>query len=236
MRTVLFASASILLFSLTLVGQNAPVQCSGVTVVGPDKMIRAGEEMVFTTKLVGDKAPSPIKYHWTIDGGTIKSGQGTATLVVQTTKEDAARNITATVQIAPCGPLDYTVSSASGAVLPEFCTKPLTEYGKIRWLDEMAQLDGLLIQLNSDLDTVGSVYIQLERRETMEDTKKHILKIVKHFRSRDKDFDVGRLMLLVQEGRDHHITILNLHLPTGDLPKCDNNKDCSLFSGKDFLP
>jgi hypothetical protein len=138
------------------------------------------------------------------------------------------------------------MASDTSPVAPDVCTKPLTEYGKIRWPDEMAQLDSLLFQLNNDPNSVGSVYIQLERGETIENTKKHILKILKHFRWRDKDFDVGRLIFLVVEGRDQHTTLLNVYPEGAELPRCDKecalfglarcDKECGLFRGKDFRP
>ena len=235
MRTVLLASASILLLSLTLVGQNTPMQCSGIRVVGPDKLTTAGDDIVFTAQLVGDLAPSPIKYNWTISSGTMKSGQGSPSIVVQTTTKDAGANITATVEIGPCGPRDYVVSSATASVARVDCRLPLDQYGKARWLDEMARLDNFWIQLKSDPKVIGIFYIRLESGETIDTTKKHILKILKHFKWRDKEFDLGRLRFLVLEGADHHSTTL-LAFPEGaEMLTCDNT-ECSLFSGKDFRP
>ena len=79
--------------------------CATVDVSGPAGITNPGDTMTFTASVTpGTYEPT---YNWTVSAGTIVSGQGTPSITVQTTREMAGGNVTATVDIGGA-PADCT--------------------------------------------------------------------------------------------------------------------------------
>jgi hypothetical protein len=67
--------------------------CADVSVTGPSGLVKAGETMTFTATTSGGNVAT---YNWSVDAGTIISGQGTNTITVQTSAGQTG-NVTATL-------------------------------------------------------------------------------------------------------------------------------------------
>jgi hypothetical protein len=63
-----------------------------------DDPVKAGETLTFTANVAGIPTEN-ITYNWTVSAGTIVEGQGTSQIKVETAREMAGGNLTATVEI-----------------------------------------------------------------------------------------------------------------------------------------
>jgi hypothetical protein len=97
-RAVLCLIAGLLLAApMKASAQDAPASCPTVRVSCPDS-VEVGADLTFTASVSGDPAGVTPTYNWTVSAGSIKSGQGTAAIVVDTTGT-GGQTITATVDV-----------------------------------------------------------------------------------------------------------------------------------------
>ena len=89
------------------------IECPTLGVLGPNGPKSAGEEMIFTANLTGG---AQVTYTWKVSSGTILSGQGTASITVDTTGL-AGQTVTATVEIGGLDPEGNCITTASGSAL-----------------------------------------------------------------------------------------------------------------------
>ncbi len=90
-----------------------PCVCPTLSVSGPSSAVKEGEMMTFTANAGGVD-----KYNWTVSAGTIKEGQGSAVITVDTSGVACGTSVTATAEMAGS---DFcadcrTTSSASGDI------------------------------------------------------------------------------------------------------------------------
>ena len=98
------------------------------------------------------------------------------------------------------------------------------------WKNERPRLDNLLIRIRQNPEYKAFFYIYVGSDETLDGAKKHIIKMVRHFKSRDKDFDAGRLDFALQKAERGHYTKFAIMDNKIDLPKCGDG--CTLINGK----
>jgi hypothetical protein len=73
--------------------------CPVIEISTPADPVKAGETVTFTAKIPGDFVSENTTYNWTVSAGTIVEGQGTPQIKVETMREMADGNLTATVEI-----------------------------------------------------------------------------------------------------------------------------------------
>ena len=76
---------------------NAQANCPTVRTSCPDS-VKVGEELTFTANVSGGDQNVTPTYNWTVSAGSISSGQGTSTIIVET-QEAGGMTITATVDV-----------------------------------------------------------------------------------------------------------------------------------------
>jgi hypothetical protein len=227
----------ILLFSMATVvavaGQDGLQSCPTLTIKGPAGITSAGDTMVFTATATGSRT-----FSWTVSAGTIESGQSTSTITVRTTRDMSGSNVTATVSIGAVAERNSgtecpsTVSDTAGVMAEIACGLAADDYGRIRWADERARLDNLLIQIRHNPDSRALLLISIEENETLDSTKKHISNILKHLRSRDRDFDLSRMNFAVKRSEQHSTKVYIV--PEGaDFPEC---RDCTFVNTTSLSP
>ncbi len=106
--------------------------CADVSVSGPAGLVKAGDTMTFTANTSGGNVGT---YNWSVDAGTIVSGQGTNTITVQTTAGQTG-NVTATLNTT--------------GDCPE-CAKTVTAVGSIEGLAEARLIDTINAASNDDI-------------------------------------------------------------------------------------
>lgn len=136
---------------------EAICDCNTLSVTGPAGLTEPGDAMTFTANVSGGSA-TPT-YNWTVTGGTIESGQGTASISVRTSMNDAGQNITATVNLGGLDPNCNCPSTASetGSVTTKPEASLVDEYGKLQADDVRARLDAFFLELQNNPTNQGYI-------------------------------------------------------------------------------
>lgn len=131
--------------------------CGTLSVTGPAGLTDPGDVMTFTANASGGSA-TPT-YNWTVSGGTIESGQGTASIRVRTSADDAGKNITATVSLGGLDPNCncQTEASDTGSITTHPDPVLIDEYGKLKADDVRARLDAFFLELQNNPTNQGYV-------------------------------------------------------------------------------
>lgn len=118
--------------------ESKPIKpdCPAISITGPARMTSPGETMMFTTyEPRGFKGP----YKWSVNSGTIQSGQGTPSITVRTSNGFDISSITATVELSG---LDGTCPNTASrtAFISQGDPLELDSYGRLGRNDEKARL------------------------------------------------------------------------------------------------
>ena len=167
---VLVLLAAIATTSLPASAQEA-VSCPTVTVSCPDS-VRVGEDLIFTAGVSGGDTNIQPTYNWTVSAGTISSGQGTATIIVDTTGT-GGQTITATVDIGgyarECSTSHSCTTSVAEKSVP---AKKAGEYITRDLKANTAMLDDFVLQLMNDPTAQGYIIAYGGRTSRPEDAQK----------------------------------------------------------------
>ncbi|MBK8464427.1 MAG: hypothetical protein IPL32_01220 [Chloracidobacterium sp.] len=130
--------------------------CPTLTVSGPSGITAPGQSMTFVANVSGGSGGDPT-YNWTVSSGTISSGQGTSSIMVDTTGVAAGGNITATVDIGSgdCG--CNGTASDTGSIAPKPEQIPVDEFGPQKDDEVKARVDNFYIQLNNNPNAQGYI-------------------------------------------------------------------------------
>lgn len=145
---------------------TAICECGTLDVSDPAGITTPGETMSFTATVSGG-SQSNITYNWSVDAGTIESGQGTPSIVVRTTREMANTNVKATVTLGGLDPACNCPSEASGSggVAPGPITELIDEFGKLTNDDVRGRLDAFFATLSNNPNDQGYIIIYGTDRE-----------------------------------------------------------------------
>jgi hypothetical protein len=138
-----------------------PCVCADVSVTGPSGLIRAGETMTFTATTTGGNVGT---YTWSVDAGTIVSGQGTPTITVQTTAGQTG-NVTATVRTTGDCPECAREASGVGSIEAIPTAQLIDTIGAASNDDIKARFDALRVALSNDRlqQLLSSIMVRLDR-------------------------------------------------------------------------
>jgi len=110
--------------------------------------------MTFTANASGGSQDTAITYNWTVDQGTIESGQGTPSIVVRVPADMSGGNITATLNIGG------TQASCS-------CPTTSTQVGPVAELPKRREVDTFGPLSNDDVKVrVQNFYTELQNNPT----------------------------------------------------------------------
>ena len=139
-------------------GCRQACDCATLTVNGPAGITNPGSTMTFTANLSGG-TQGDVTYNWSVSSGTIVSGQGTPSIVVETTSEMAGGNVKATVDIGGIDPACGCTTSASEtagiAVRPS--NRLVDEFGKLANDQLRGRLDNFFAELANDPSANGYI-------------------------------------------------------------------------------
>jgi len=169
------AIVSSLLSGLLLVAngfaQDAPASCPTVRVSCPDSA-EAGADLSFTVDVSDGPSEVTPTYNWSVSAGSIKSGQGTSTIAVDTTGT-AGQTITATVDVGGFSRECATSSSCTASVQEK--AAPAVKFGEYVTADLSANketLDEFVIALMNDPDSQGYIIAYGGRTSGPDDAQK----------------------------------------------------------------
>lgn len=154
-RPVLCLIAVLLLAAaMSASGQDAPASCPAVKVSCPDS-VEVGADLTFTASVSGGPSAVTPTYNWTVSAGSIKSGQGTSTIVVDTAGT-GGQTITATVDVGGYARECSTSHSCTTSVAEK--ARPAVKFGEYVTRDLSANkkmLDDFVIALQNDPEAQG---------------------------------------------------------------------------------
>ena len=151
--------------------QEAAPSCPAVTVSCPDS-VQAGEELTFTASVSGGDANVDPTYNWSVSAGTISSGQGTSTIIVDTAGT-GGQTITATVDVGGYSRECSTSQSCTTSVTEKSTpAKKLGEYITRDLKANTAMLDNFIIELMNDPTAQGYIIAYGGRTSRPEDAQK----------------------------------------------------------------
>src|SRR5215208_1371520 len=132
---------------------NAQAKCPTVRTSCPDS-VKVGDDLTFTANVSGGDNDVTPTYNWAVSAGTISSGQGTSTIIVET-KEAGGMTITATVDVGGYSRECSTASSCTASVINK--SLKVAEYGKVAPAEEKKFLDKYAAALEADSYAQGYV-------------------------------------------------------------------------------
>jgi opacity protein-like surface antigen len=163
--------AVLVLLAFPASAQEAAASCPTVAVSCPDS-VRAGQELTFTAGVSGGDANVDPTFNWTVSAGTISSGQGTSTIVVDTA-DAGGMTITATVDVGGFPRECSTSNSCTTSVSAE--EVPATKVGEYVTRDLKANadlLDQFVLALQNDPTAQGYVIAYGGRTSRPDDAQK----------------------------------------------------------------
>ena len=213
-------------------GQGTSGNCPGIVVSGPMGVTLPGDQMSFTVDLVGPQILGSPGYTWTVSAGSIVSGQGTRSITVETAGAGSGMNVTATVSVQGSLPGCANTASETAPIAALACGLSVDDYGEIAWNAEQAHLDNVQISLNQNPGYKLFIYLRIKADESFDVTRKHAIKMIKHFLWRDKDFDVSRVVVIMYVD-DRHSTVFNIAPPNAKPTLCETG--CIQLAGPDLV-
>lgn len=130
--------------------------CGSLDVSGPPAVVKPGETMTFRAEMTGGDQQN-LNYNWSVDKGSILSGQGTPSIVVGGTDSLAGQTVSASVEVtADCAECTQT-GSDTGIVAEKPDPVLIDEFGKLANNDVKARIDNLYINLQSDPTATGYI-------------------------------------------------------------------------------
>ena len=168
--------------------------CPTVATSCPDS-IPAGENLTFTVNVSGGDPNVTPTYNWTVSSGTISSGQGTSSIVVDTSGVAGDSTITATVDVGGYDRSCSTSSSCTTTVMKNPEARKLDEYGKLAVKDENERLDNFAIELANDPTAKGYVIAYGGRASKAGDARKAADR-AKNYLVKTRGLEAGRVMAI----------------------------------------
>ena len=161
MRLVLFC---LLMISAAQVGFGAIMpppshtqECPTIMVNCPTEVMEIGIPVTFTANVEGADSKATLTFNWTVSTGTIISGQGTPSIIVDRVGR-WEESITVTVAVvgldSRCGNL-ASCTRAAPAVAP--LSRKFDEYGNTAFKDEKAHLNKFAKQLQNEPESRGYI-------------------------------------------------------------------------------
>lgn len=198
----------ILLNNTILFAQEREIDCPVIGVNPPNAAVSPGENMRFSTSLDESLIKNlNIKINWTVDVGTIISGQGTNEIVVAT---DGLNDATITASIEVLGLPEICVNKYfdTGIVAGLPIGEPIDNFGEIPNDDVRARTDSLFISLQSDPNSKAFIINYGSRKAVIK--RENIIR--NHVKLRG--YDINR-MVFQYKGEEKEIRTIFWIVPEG---------------------
>lgn len=175
----------IIAFASFVSAQETVSPCPTIEVTGATEVVMPGEIIFFTAEIRGDLQNYPVKYKWTIDRGTITSGQGTKIIRVDTTGlEDTT--ISATFEIIGLPEKCSNSGSETNVIAGIGCGGIPVTIGSVSDDYVRLEIDNLFIVLQNESTATGYLitYGQLKEIKNREKLFEAHIKLRRYDRKR----------------------------------------------------
>lgn len=171
-----------------------------------------GENLTFTATITGGSQESPT-YSWSVDKGSIVSGQGTSTITVSTEDLDDT-TVTATVTVGGlCNTCTNNSDSGTGIVSAKPTPVGRDEFGNISNNDVKARLDPYSADLQADPNSVGYIINYGSSEDVIEREK-----LIRNYLIINRGIDASRLVFIVGDEAEPVIRTRLWIVPAGADP------------------
>jgi hypothetical protein len=187
--------------------------CPTITIEGPARITLPGDAMSFRVTS-SQTLPEKTKFIWQVFGGAVESGQGTATVTVRTTREDAGMNIKAVVSVfgIPNG-CDGTAEEMAG-VAPIYEGDPVDTYGKVSLYAEYERMQNGVAQAER---SPGFMLVIVKRSPRFTSVERNRVRALEKFIVGSLHFPRSRFKIITTPGAVE--TIIWLVPPGARMPK-----------------
>jgi hypothetical protein len=133
--------------------------CPAISVTGQAGITQPGGTMTFTANVSGGSQDQALTYNWTVDAGTITSGQGTPSITVAVPPDMKGGNITATVTLGGLDPSCNCPNQAHeiGAVASPPPVTEVDTFGKLPNDEVKARVQNFYVQLANNPNSQGYI-------------------------------------------------------------------------------
>ena len=137
-RSIQILSVFLLLTLASVVSAQTPVTCGIVNIEGPSEL-EPGMPLILKTKITGNIQTTKPEFKWKLSVGTIREGQGTGEITVDTVGLGGQELIaTAELSGAPLGCNGSASQTVQFKSPPLACGRAFDDYGDIDFKDEKA--------------------------------------------------------------------------------------------------
>jgi len=173
-----------------------------------------GPVLSFSANVSGADPSAKLSFNWTVSGGRIISGQGTASITVDT--PDYGGTFVASVEVGglpgPCA----NKASCTTSVIRDPLPKKVDEYGSVSLKGERARLDRLAAELRKDTTAQGYI-LSYAGRQSWEGEASWRGERARHYLIRSGGFDPRRIVVIDAGYRDTRAIELYV-VPSGVMP------------------
>ena len=208
MKALLLITAHLISAATITLASNQ--RCSQISIESESK-VEPGTPVVFTARVKDISSDQLVVYKWKVSVGTITSGEGTATITLDTTGL-GGQSITVTVQVLT------RENSCSGSKTVDIAMPPpidghFDQYGDIRFPDEKARLDNFAIQLLNQ-PTARGVMLTFAGNPTYKGEAAFRLRRAKNYLVKTRGVPSSKVMTIDGGYREDFTTILII-VPSG---------------------
>ena len=224
-RMLYFRQMRLLLLTCLILAAagSALAQCPTLAVVGPAEVTNPGDEMTF--RAVIDSTTSKVRYSWTVSGGTIVKGQGTAEVTVATTRELEGSSITATVELDGISISCDRSASETAGIAQTLIGCAADEWGDLKPTDERGRLDLFFAELSNNPNNIGLLILRVKEGDKLDPGNSRIQFVLRHAKFRK--FDKSRIWFALETAEEKSTQVWRI--PPGAEPPC---KDCLIYLGE----
>lgn len=171
--------------------------------------------LTFSATVSGAAPYNELSFKWTVTAGVITSGQGTASITVNTS-EASGRAVTATVVVGGPPSECFNKASCSTAVIRDPAPQKIDEYGGVSIVGESARLDRMAAQMRKNPDAQGYILSYAGRRARVGEAQWRAER-AKRYLVMKWGFDLTRIVVIDGGHKETHVMELYI-VPSGVIP------------------
>ncbi|MEK6302739.1 MAG: hypothetical protein AABO41_18670 [Acidobacteriota bacterium] len=137
-------------------GKQPQPRCPVLKLTCPDT-VNVGASLVFALQVSGGDPNVTPTFNWSVSNGSLSSGQGTATVELDTTGLSDGDTVTATVEAGGFDRECRTYASCTSSLVKKPEARKFDEYSALTLKDEEARLDTFAIELQNDPPAQGYI-------------------------------------------------------------------------------
>lgn len=230
MKRLMFVLILVAFFCASDFAQNNSFGCPKLKINAPNNHYMVGELIPISAEIGVESKNYNVEYKWEVSAGEIVKGQGTNSIEIITNRENSGKSIEVILTIKGLSERCNSIVSENFGItpIPHCGNRPIVDYGKVKLIEEFVALDGIFIELINVPGTTAFIIFEIEESETIEQTKNHIRKLMKHIERRK--YQKENIILAIRKSEKHRTKMYLVPLGAS-LPECEN---CEIINAFDL--